>query len=246
MDFLMRPTIRYRYLLRLRPLIAFDRKEEVLSTCLEYVATAGVHGDYLEFGLWKGANLIRAYYLAQQFKTLSDMRFFGFDSFEGIPELDDPSENELFPVGMFTGTYDEVVANLKRAALDMRKVSLTQGWFSHSLTATRRDQLGVKSAAIVFVDCDVFESTVPVLEFIEPILADGAVVVFDDWYSFKNKEDFGEQKAFAEWLARNRHFKAAPYKDVGWGGKAFIVNRTVPNRSSGDLRARSLATQFVG
>ena len=241
----MRPTIRYRYLLRLRPLIAFDRKEEVLSTCLEYVATAGVHGDYLEFGLWKGANLIRAYYLAQQFKTLSSMRFFGFDSFEGIPALADPSENDLFPVGMFTGTYDEVAGNLKRAAVDLRRVSLTKGWFSHTLTATKRDELGVKSAAIVFVDCDVFESTVPVLEFIEPILADGAVVVFDDWYSFKNKAEFGEQKAFAEWLARNRHFEAAPYKDVGWGGKAFIVNRVSPNKVPGNRRSKSLEALFL-
>jgi hypothetical protein len=113
----------------------------------------------------------------------------------------------------------------------MRRVGLIPGWYADTLNDTTRVSLELTRAALVNVDCDVFESTVSVLDFIEPHLADGSVVIFDDWYCFANREHLGQQKALRDWLVRNSHLRATPYKEFGWDGKAFIINRVGSNRT---------------
>jgi O-methyltransferase len=222
----MKAPIRYRYLPRLHELTTYNRKEEILSTCLEYAHLAEVKGDYLEFGMWKGGSMIAAYHLSKRFGSLSDMRFYGFDSFEGIPSLTvNKHEAKEFPPGAFSAGHDEVRRNLIAAKVEMSRVELIHGWYSDTLNQSTRQRLPVRAAAIVNVDCDVYESTVPVLQFIQPYLVDGSVIIFDDWYCFANRAELGEQKAFTEWLKSNPHLKATPYKEFGWDGKAFIINR---------------------
>ncbi len=62
-------------------------------------------------------------------------------------------------------------------------------------------------AHIVHVDCDLYVSTVPVLEFLAPLLGKGSVIIFDDWFSFYDEPDpwiHGEQRAFNERPLRDR------------------------------------------
>jgi len=230
--FLMKPTVRYRYLPRLQELLQCSRKEAMLATCLEYAECAEVRGDYLEFGMWKGGSMIAAYHLSRRSGSLSGMRFYGFDSFAGIPSLKvNKGEGKAFPPGSFAAGLVEVRRNLSAASVDMGRIELIPGWYSETLTPQTAERLGLRAAAIVNVDCDVYESTVPVLAFVEPYLVDGSIIIFDDWYCFANREKLGEQKAFAEWLERRPYLKATPYKEFGWDGKAFIINR----RSPGEL-----------
>ena len=225
-SFLLAPAIRYRYLPRLNELISYDRKEAMLDACFHYLDITCVKGDYAEFGLWKGRNLVRAYHLSQRWGTLNDMRFIGFDSFEGIPELtENDTEAAEFPPGMFTGTYEEVEQTLKAGGVDKKRRFLVKGWFADTLTARTREKLQLQNVAIAYVDCDVYQSTVPILNFLSSCLADGGVIVFDDWYCFKNDENRGQQKAFAEWLERSPQWKPTPFKEFGGDGKAFIMNR---------------------
>ena len=147
--------------------------------------------------------------------------------FHGIPTLSlNKSEAKAFPPGIFSGGLLEVRNNLVHADVDMSRVELIPGWYSDTLNHETAGKIGLQAAAIVNVDCDVYESTVPVLNFVEPYLIDGSIVIFDDWYCFANRESLGEQKAFKEWLERNGHLRATPYKEYGWDGKAFIINRT--------------------
>lgn len=227
-DFLLKPKIRYKYLPRVDEALSFNRKERMLWTCFEYAAMANVHGDYLEFGLWKGGSLIAAYHISQRFEGLSQMRFYGFDSFEGIPILNkNKSEAEVFPPGMFqSGGVEQVKRNLSEAKVDLTRIELIAGWYAGTLNRTTREKLSLRHAAVVNVDCDVYESTIPVLDFIEPHLVDGSIIIFDDWYCFRNRSEQGQQKAFSEWLDLNRGIRATPYKEFGWDGKAFIINRS--------------------
>jgi len=223
--FLLKPSVRYKYLPKLRALTAYVDKEEMLDTCFQYLDVTGVKGDYLEFGLWKGANLVRAYHLSRRYSGLSMMHFHGFDSFMGIPELTkNISEADQFPAGAFHGSLEEVQQTLTTGKVDQNRVSLTKGWFCDTLIPNTRKSLNLRTVAIAYIDCDVYESTVPALDFIEPCLADGSVLIFDDWYCFKNDKTLGQQKAFAEWVERNSHWRASPYKEFGCNGKAFIVN----------------------
>ena len=232
-QYLLRPRVRYKYLPQIHELISYNRKEEIIRTSLEYTALTEIKGDYLEFGMWKGGSMIAAYHLSKRISALSDMRFYGFDSFGGIPTLTvNQDEAKEFPPGTFSASLDEVRRNLLQAKVDMSRIELIPGWYSETLNDQTRQKLPLRAAAVVNVDCDVYESTVPVLDFIKPYLIDGSIVIFDDWYCFANREERGEQKAFMEWLERNRDLKATPYKEFGWDGKAFIINQLSPKQSS--------------
>jgi O-methyltransferase len=230
--YLSKPSVRYQYLPKLYELTHYNRKEEILVTSLEYAHLAEVKGDYLEFGVWKGGSIIAAYHLSKRFRSLSDMKFYGFDSFQGIPSLTvNKREAKAFPPGTFSAGLTEVRRNIQEANVDTSRVELIPGWYSHTLNHEAGEKLSLQTAAIVNVDCDVYESTVSVLDFVTPYLVDGSIIIFDDWYCFANREGFGEQKAFKEWLERNRHLKATPYKEFGWDGKAFIINRLSSERT---------------
>lgn len=60
--------------------------EMVLRNSMTYVHGCEVEGDYLEFGVFWRNTFLAAYHNAQRF-GLKDMRFYGFDSFEGLPAI---------------------------------------------------------------------------------------------------------------------------------------------------------------
>jgi hypothetical protein len=83
--------------------------------------------------------------------------------------------------------------------------------------------LPLRKAALVWIDCDFYESTVPVLEFITDYVQDGTLLIFDDWFCFRGDPERGEQRAFAEWLARNPWIRAGELLRFGWHGSSFIL-----------------------
>ena len=80
-----------------------------------------------------------------------------------------------------------------------------------------------RQVAIAWVDCDLYASTVPVLDFLTDRLAQGAILLFDDWFCFKGDPTVGEAKACAEWLERNPGITLIPWRQFNWAGQAFIV-----------------------
>ena len=46
---------------------------------------------------------------------------------------------------------------------------------------------------MAYVDCDIYESSVDVLNFIKPYLYTGSVLVFDDWFRNKGLSNTGVQ-----------------------------------------------------
>lgn len=190
-----------------------------------YLQWSNVSGDYLEFGVYQGSTFSYAY------KTLSrrfdDMRFFAFDSFQGLPELEgvDALETSSFHEHQFSCSKDDFVRNIRRAGVeDMTRVHIIEGWFDQTLTPEKAKTYGVNTIAAAWIDVDLYESTLPVLRFITPYLAVGSVIVFDDWRCFKNLPDFGEQRACQEWLADNPQIELRELFSFGWHGIAFTVS----------------------
>ncbi len=79
--------------------------------------------------------------------------------------------------------------------------------------------------AVAMIHCDLYESAVPVLEFLTEFVQDGTVLIFDDWNCYRSNPNRGEQRAFKEWLDKNPNVKAAPFLGYNWHGQAFILNK---------------------
>ncbi len=180
-------------------------------------------GDYLEFGVFKGSTFTEAYRIAKA-KKLNNMRFFAFDSFEGLPE-DSEKESGQFVKGEYSASLDQFKANLRKAGVDSKDVQAVRGWFKDTLNMETKKRLGLKSAAIVWVDSDLYESAVSVLDFITDLVVDGTILIFDDWFFFKGNPNKGEQRAFREWLAKNPQITVSEFHKYFWHGNSFIVHK---------------------
>ncbi len=180
-------------------------------------------GDYLEFGVFKGSTFAEAYRIAKA-KKLHNMRFFAFDSFEGLPQ-DSEKESGQFVKGEYSASLNQFNSNLEKVGVDLKDVQAVKGWFKDTLNTETKKKLGLKSAAVVWIDCDLYESTVPVLDFIYDLLVDGTILVFDDWYFFKGHPERGEQKALKEWLAKHPELRVSEFHKYFWHGNSFIVHK---------------------
>jgi len=74
------------------------------------------------------------------------------------------------------------------------------------------------------VDCDLYKSAKEVMNFIRPVLQNGTVVVFDDWYCYHADPNKGEQRALSEFLELHPEVDFIQYKKFGIVGNSFIVN----------------------
>lgn len=192
-----------------------------------------IEGDYCEFGVYTGHSFVEAYSLVTQLERSKHSqyrrRFFAFDSFEGLPELGETDKTyEQFEAGGYNATKKEFVANLENNGVDLSRVVVTAGWFDQVLTPDLAKSLNLKHVALAMIDCDLYESTVPVLAFLSDLLVDGAVIVFDDWFMYRANPGLGLQKAFYEWQAKNPQLRFSEFPGpFHRHQKAFIVHRQV-------------------
>lgn len=185
-------------------------------------------GDYYEFGVFRGFTLYCAWTAAKDL-GLDRMRFYGFDSFQGLPELEgaDLGEGQFFE-GQFTCSLEAAEEHLRKHGVDLERVQLIEGFYADSLTEQLREQHAFRSAAIVMMDCDLYSSTRDALAWIQPYLVDSSILLFDDWKSYGGSEREGQPRAFAEWLARRPEAEAEQLWDFPHNGRAFLL------RLSGD------------
>jgi hypothetical protein len=107
---------------------------------------------------------------------------------------------------------------------DLSRVHVVQGWFCDSLAKDNPGIENLDSVAIAWIDCDLYESTIPVLEFLNTRVQNGSLIFFDDWFCFKGRPDCGEQRACKEWLQQNPNIQLIDYVIFGWRGKSFIAH----------------------
>lgn len=183
-----------------------------------YLMNNNIRGNYGEFGVYKGDTFLEAISAARLFGQ-SEMRFMAFDSFSGLPEIKEYDEGKIFEQGQFSFGQEDFLANLRKERVELERVDVYPGWFEQSLPSL---ELGGKFS-FVYVDCDLYSSTVPVLKFLEDKLLQGALLVFDDWYCFDSPRK-GVRRAVQEWLQNNNNISLIEYNNFHWAGKSFIVN----------------------
>lgn len=204
---------------------ADPRSQVSTLICFEWLRSRSLLAgtDYLEFGIFRGFNLWFAQAMARV-HDVPDMRFFGFDSFFGLP-----AGEGTFQEGEFSAYREEVEYYLTRYGANWAQTKLVEGFFDKTLVPGAADTLGIRTCAFCVVDCDLYLSTVPVLQFVAPLLAPTAIVYFDDWDDFQGGSEEGEARAFAEFMAAHGDaFTADPLPDLrgrGGKGKAFVLMR---------------------
>lgn len=173
-------------------------------------------GDYYEFGLYKGFVFSYAHKISKD----SNTRFFGFDSFEGLPEVEGTDAGAKFRKGQYACSLEQVKKNIRSVATD--KTFLIPGFYEDTLL--RKLPYSFGKAKVVLIDCDLYSSTVLVLNFIRPFLQQGTIILFDDWNCFNASDDRGERRATQEFLQRNPHISLTHLGTFGWHGEYFLVN----------------------
>ncbi len=218
----------------------------ILYKAARLIAAEKIHGDYLEFGVYSGGNFSLAYAIIQtafqhatsrnEWNTEKDinerqqiwdhMRFFAFDSFQGLPSLGTlDAVSQDFVEGKYACSESRFLQNISvRGGVPLEKVISIPGWFDQSLTSDVIQNHRLKTATIVYIDCDLYESTIPVLEFITPLLVDGSLLIFDDWYNYKGNLALGEQRACREWLQSHPELELIEYQKEGPWKNSFIVH----------------------
>jgi hypothetical protein len=208
-----------------------SEQARLFEIVFEYLQSERIPGDYAEFGVFQGATFSAAWHAARR-RRLTKMRFHAFDSFCGLPEIAPEDADGAFRKGEFASERRAFERHLRWHGVDFARVTVTEGMFQETLTPDRRGELRLEQIAIAYVDCDLYASAVPVLDFVSDLLVDGAVLIFDDWYCFRGRPDRGEQRACAEWLAAHPDLHLIPYHQFHWAGFSFLVHRQLEARSS--------------
>jgi O-methyltransferase len=192
---------------------------EIIYKSFAYLMNNRIFGNYAEFGVFHGSTTLEAVAASRVF-GLDHLQFYIFDSFEGLPELDPNDAKEIFFKGQFSSSVDNFLNNLQKEKADLGRINVFPGYYHEILPKLSLSEV---KFSFVFIDCDLYSSTVPVLEFIRDKLLQGSIIAFDDWYCY-DSPDKGERKAVAEWLQKNPDIELIEYNNFHWAGKSFIVN----------------------
>jgi hypothetical protein len=165
------------------PMVCFDDRIELYSHLNSHL----LHNEpirFLEFGVYQGASLREWVRL----NTHADSRFWGFDSFTGLPE----------PWRRFTGTTAAGAFDLNGSIPDIpdRRVRLVKGYFQDTLTGFFETQHAVdESRLVIHCDADLYSSTLYVLATVNRVMVPGTIIVFDEFSSVLH-----EFRAFSDFL----------------------------------------------
>jgi hypothetical protein len=208
-----------------RKLGYYANRWDALDKLIDYLVGAEIPGDYCEFGVFKGTTF--SYMATRGGHFLKDTRFVAFDSFEGLPPLSEVDARDGYSSGFFPGQFafglEDFRKSVAEAGAPMDRVVVVPGWFDATLAEGSPATKQLPRVSAAWIDCDLYSSTVPVLNFLATRLSVGSVLLFDDWRCFRNKPDRGQQLACRQWLALNPHITLHEFVDFGFHGVSFTV-----------------------
>ncbi len=199
----------------------------------DFINYEAIPGDILEFGVFGGVSLAL---LAEAYRCDPKgipRRIAGFDSFQGLP----PSveEHARWKPGDCYRMHSwhpflrpgepvskETTLELFRAC-NLGPPELEVGLYNETVPVAIPAKY--TAAAAVHIDCDLYESTKLVLNGIAPILQEGTVILFDEWFAYRGDPTKGEAHAFREFLEEHPQWGARHYHSYSVFCDSFIMHR---------------------
>jgi macrocin-O-methyltransferase TylF-like protien len=149
----------------------------------------------VEFGVYQG------WWVNFLYRTTEDIglnhRIYGFDSFKGLSGPHPEHDQACWKKGPYACSLAEVSKNTQ-AALRPR-LKLAKGFFEKRLRSAKAKV--AEQFSYVRIDCDIYLPALDCLNYLGPRLADGAILVFDEW---PHRHGDSEPRAFEAWFPPSR------------------------------------------
>lgn len=157
--------------------------------------------DYLEFGVYRGESILYWAKINQN----KNSRFFGFDSFEGLPE-----DWELnHPKGFFTTN-----GNIPKT--DDSRIQFVKGWFQKVLSEFKKSFIP-KNQLVIHIDSDLYSSALFVLTQMNDLMPKDTIIIFDEFADLLNE--------FSAWQDYTRSYNRSFEIICGWSNYKRICIR---------------------
>jgi len=174
---------------RVKPLTMVDSDSTIeLARHVSRLVEDGIPGDFVECGVWKGGSSFLMALLARELE--SERTVWLFDSFEGLPppeQIDGPKALTWAASKDPSNYFDNCRASIDQVKQSARELGLesctrfVKGWFEQTLPAATHE-LG--TIALLRIDADWYSSVRCCLDHLYDKVAEGGVVVLDDYYSW--------------------------------------------------------------
>jgi len=190
----------------------------------DFLTENEISGHYLEFGCHRCRTFKMALTEARR-HGLDKMKFWAFDSFEGLPTPETETSVSKWVQGALTTSDAEFMELVRNHGIYLKNIETVTGFYSDSLTPSLQEKFTKEEApiALVTVDCDLYESAVPVFKFIEPLLQEGSIIYMDDLFvGTKGSPHKGVARAFLEFQEKSA-WTFMRHLDVGWWGRTYIA-----------------------
>lgn len=176
-----------------------------LYKAAEYIVKAGIPGDIVECGVWKGGSAMLAAKTLSFFNDTSK-KIYLYDTFEGMPKPDDvdvkirtgASGKDIWQQKQKDGGWakakiDEVKQNMHSTAYPTDNLIFVKGKVEDTIPKTKPGAI-----ALLRLDTDWFSSTYHELKHLYPLLSPGGVLIIDDYGSWS-----GSKKAVDQYFTEN-------------------------------------------
>lgn len=206
-----------------------------MAAYLYILRTYDVGGCVLECGAFKGASAACLSWVCHEL----GLTLYSADSFAGLP-----SDEGHYSAGDFHGSLEEVTQNVNRCGRP-ECVQYIPGWYSESLKNFNRGIM------LLWIDVDLEQSTIDVLENVFPFLDTNGVIFSDgfiedfDYEDYKIKLTGGEPAGFFRFFEPyriyyrpvNQFFRYLGARRIGYqvvNGAAKGLALIVPNVREGE------------
>lgn len=170
---------------------ALSTRETIINSfeMAEYCIVNNIPGDFVECGVFAGAQVACMAYAIQKYK--SNKKIHLFDSFEGIPMagkndicirgcIGEPSvEGALKTTGISSCSVEQVKQHMREWNFPESMFVYYKGWFQDVLPNLPNNVL--PEIALLRLDGDLYDSTKCCLDNLGYSVTKGGVFIIDDW-----------------------------------------------------------------
>jgi len=199
-------------------------KYEFYRKIFDFLVDNRIFGDYYEFGCHR-CRTFRMCLTEARKHNLKNMSFYAFDSFEGLPEHNSNTSVEIWKKGVLTTSENDFLKMTNSHNIYKNNIYTIKGYYENTLTKKLQKKYldNGNKASLINIDCDLYESAVPIFNFIEPLLQEGTCIYLDDLFAgYKGSPNKGVFKAFNEYIKKSR-WKFVKHLDIGWWGQSYIT-----------------------